>query len=213
MLPTESIQSPARFNQRKFGSETQFDFDLDNLKYRVSDKSGSNTFNTPYAEIGRERDLLVERNTWLQNVGYLWLALGAVLTGISYFGSGALRPSLWLFVGAGCVGVAWLRTIRYTKLVGDRGTVFIMQDRQHDAILAQIEARRVDQLRRWYDFFDADEDAGRQRNRFEWLRRQDALDDAELAQRLQKLEGMTRLPQLPGEFVAADDDPPGRTLN
>jgi len=199
--------------QRRFANVARFEFDRDGLKYQIRDKSSSHTFQASYAQVGNERDFLVERNTWLQNVGYLWLILGAILTVIAYYGSDAVRPSIWLFIGAGCVIAARWRTVRYTKIPTEKGNLLIIQDEQHDGILAQIEARRVDQLRRWYDFFDAEEDAARQQQRFEWLRGEGALSDVELAERLRTLQGMVRMPEIPGEFVAVGEAAPNRSLN
>lgn len=207
------INAPAEFTQRRFANETHFDFAADELKFVVRDKSGSHTLHTQYAQIGTDRDFLVERNTWLQNVGYLWLALGAVFTAITYFAADKIQPSIWLFVGAGCVAAAHWRTVRYTKLPTEKGTLLIINDIQHDSILQQIEDRRIDQMRRWYDFFDAEEETIRQKSRFEWLHREGVLSDAELGERLQKLESMVRVTEIPGEFVAVDESASGRSLN
>lgn len=207
------ISEPAEFAQRRFATETNFNFAADEMKFVVKDKSGSHTLHTQYVQIGTDRDFLVERNTWLQNVGLLWLALGAVFTAIAYFGADRFQPSIWLFVGAACVAAAHWRTVRYTKLPTEKGTILVINDAQHDSILQQIEARRMDQMRRWYDFFDAEEEPARQKSRFEWLRREGVLSEDELGERLRAIENMVRVEEIPGEFVAVGGSASGRSLN
>ncbi|HRQ63843.1 MAG TPA: hypothetical protein PKZ76_03090 [Xanthomonadaceae bacterium] len=205
-------QGKVTYRQRRLGSETSFAFGQDSLKFTVKDKTGSNTVNTQYGNIGTDHDFLVERNTWLENVGYLWLALGAVFTVLIYL-EGRFMPSIWLLIGAGCVLVARLRTIRYTRIHTDNGAILVIDDAQKRTILKEIRERRIEQLRRWYDFIDANEDIGRQRARFEWLHEEGILSAEELSDRLQKIESMPRPSEIPGEFVALPPGESGTVLN
>ncbi len=175
------------FTQKRNGNQTRFAFGEDELVYTIVEKNGSNTVQVKYNEISRTRDYFVERNTWLQNVGLLWIVLGAAFTAMNFY---AERPSMsmWLPIGAACFAFAWFRTTRYTKVPTERGTLFIIDDEQKDAILVALDARRSDQLRRWYDFLAPDEDPGRQRARYQWLHKEAVLSDEQLAQRLTALD-------------------------
>ncbi len=80
-----------------------------------------------------------------------------------------------------------------TKLRTEAGTVLIIQDGQHDSIMAEIEKRRLDQLRRWYDFLDQEQEPQRQLARFRWLHEQGALSAEELAEREQRVNALSSL--------------------
>ena len=192
--------------QSKAGTMATFVFSADELKYTLADKTSSSTFKTPYTALSRDHGFLVERNTWLMNVGLLWIALGAVTTVMRYTQAQTVVPSFWLYFGAGCAAVAWLRTIRYTKIPCDNGTLMVMDDAQKPALMAELEARKIDQLRRWHDFIDANEDLARQRSRFEWLHEEGALDAETLAQRLGQLDRL-QMPPAPTPEAALPGEP------
>jgi hypothetical protein len=189
------LQSPAltkpladiEFTQKRGHNKTHLKFGEDELAYSITEKNGSASFQAKYHAISGNRDFFIERNTWLQSVGVLWIVLGALFTAVNV---AADKPSLsiWLPVGVACWLWAHFRTTRYTKIPTDSGTLYIIDDAQKDRILAELEARRVNQLRRWYDFLSPDEEPDKQRARFHWLHKQGALSDTELEQRLATLE-------------------------
>lgn len=197
-------------SQARAGTVTTFAFSEDELKYTVADKTSSSTFKTSYTALSRDHGFLVERNTWLMNVGLLWVALGVVLTGMHYFQAQKLVPSFWLFIGAGCAGWVWLRTIRYLKVPAENGTLLIIEDGMKAGILAELEARRTDQLLRWHDFIDANEDPARQRTRFNWLHEEGALDAEQLGERLGRLDRLVA--PIPPAALPGDREP-GTALN
>ena len=212
------MTEPATFQnhqlvQSKAGTTATFVFSADELKYTLADKTSSATFKTPYTAQSRDHGFLVERNTWLMNVGWLWMALGAVLTVMRAVEANTFVPSFWLFIGAGCVGFVWLRTIRFTKIPCDNGTLMVMDDAQKPALMAELEARKIDQLRRWHDFIDANEDLARQRSRFEWLHEEGALDAETLAQRLGQLDRLQMPPASTPEAALPGEPSAGPMLN
>lgn len=214
--PTEGTPLPdVEFKQKRNSNQTRFHFGEDELAYTLTDKSGSNSFQVKYQEVSRIRDFLVERNSWLQNVGLLWIALGVVFTVLS-FATDAPVMSFWLPFGIGCVLFARFRTTRYTKIPTDRGTIYIIDDNEKVRIVDTLESRRVNQLRRWYDFLSPDEDPERQRKRYQWLHKEGALTHAELTQRLAALDiqfGDELISQLAGEIVADESAGTRRLLN
>lgn len=199
--------------QAKAGSKATFDFGLDELKYTVADKTSSTTFKTPYTGLSRDYGFLVERNTWLMNVGLIWIALGLLMTGLKFAETRVLIPSLWLWLGLGCAGWAWFRTIRYLKIPTENGTLLLIEDDQKASLLAELESRRRDQLRRWHDFIDANEDLARQRSRFNWLHGEGALDAEELEERLGRLDRLVAPAVQVPETIVPGDRSPGSSLN
>ena len=109
--------------QRRNSNRIGYAFGEDELQYSIEDGSGSRSFSVAYGDISRDRQTLEERNQWLGNVGLLWLALGAVLTAVNWFGDEPFVPSLWLWVGAGCYAVYRLRSTRFKwRSVGIRAS-------------------------------------------------------------------------------------------
>jgi hypothetical protein len=169
--------------QRRNSNRIRYVFGEDELQYSLEDTSGSRSFSVAYTDISRDRQTLVERNQWLGNVGLLWLALGAVLTIVSFVGgNGAF--SFWLWIGAGCYAVYRLRTTRFTIVPSEKGNLLVIDDEEGKRILSEIESRRAAQFKAEYDFMPENDTPEQLRGRFKWLHREGVLTDDELKARL-----------------------------
>lgn len=116
-------------------------------------------------------------------MGLLWLALGAVLTVVSFFGEkGSI--SFWIWIGAGCYAVYRLRTTRFTIVPSEKGNLLVIDDEEGKRILNEIESRRTAQFKAEYDFMPESDTPEQLRGRFKWLHREGALTDDELKARL-----------------------------
>jgi hypothetical protein len=174
--------------QRRHSNRIRYVFGEDELQYQWEDGSGGRSFSVPYTDISRDRQTLVERNAWLRNVGLLWLAIGAVTTAIAWFSAGELKASLWLLIGAGCYGAYRLRSTSFTIVPSEKGNLLVIDGDDGRRILAEIESRRADQLRRDYDFMPEGDTPEQLRGRFKWLHKEGALSDDELQRRLAVVE-------------------------
>lgn len=169
--------------QSRNSNRIRYVFGEDELQYSLEDTSGSRSFSVAYTDISRDRQTLVERNQWLGNVGLLWLALGAVLTVVSFFGEkGSI--SFWIWIGAGCYAVYRLRTTRFTIVPSEKGNLLVIDDEEGKRILNEIESRRAAQFKAEYDFMPESDTPEQLRGRFKWLHREGALTDDELKARL-----------------------------
>lgn len=169
--------------QSRNSNRIRYVFGEDELQYSLEDTSGSRSFSVAYTDISRDRQTLVERNQWLGNVGLLWLALGAVLTVVSFFGEkGSI--SFWIWIGAGCYAVYRLRTTRFTIVPSEKGNLLVIDDEEGKRILSEIESRRAAQFKAEYDFMPESDTPEQLRGRFKWLHREGALTDDELKARL-----------------------------
>ena len=175
-------------SQKRFSNRIAFAFGDEELGYKIEDSSGSRAFSVPYQDISRDRQTLQERNQWLGNVGMLWIALGAVLTGMSYFGEGPFRLSFWLWIGLGCWAVYRFRRTDFILVPTEKGNLCVIDDADGARVLAQIASRRAASFRHQYDFLDPGETPHQQANRYRWLHREGALSDEELQQRLSLVE-------------------------
>lgn len=170
--------------QSRNSNRIRYQFGEDELNYSLEDSSGSRSFSVQYTDISRDRQTLEERNQWLRNAGLLWIALGGVLTAMSYFGEGPFRASFWLWIGLGCYAVYWFRRTKFTILPTDKGNLLVIDNDDGPRLIQEIESRRAAQFLREYDFMDADETPEQQRKRFKWLHSEGALSDEEFQRRV-----------------------------
>lgn len=193
--------------QKKFSHSARFGFGEDDLHYTQKDGSGSRSFSLPYTAISRDRQTLEVRNDWLRNVGLLWMALGAGLTAMAWFGDHVLRVSLWVWVGLACYVAYRVRSTGFTILPTEKGNLLVIDDKDGPRVLDEIERRRAEHMRREYDFFPESDTPEQLAGRFRWLHREGALNDAELEQRL------SRIPLPDNDPAARVLLPPGQRLN
>lgn len=178
--------------QKKFSNKVRYRFDDEGVDYRVEDGSGSRSFRVAYAQIGSDRQSLEERNQWLRNVGLLWMALGAVFTGMSLTGESGLKVSFWLWIGLACFAVYQFRSTRFTIIPTERGNLLVIDGENGQRILDEIDSRRAAYLKREFDFMPEGESPDQHRSRFKWLHRERALSDDELQQRLATVDALER---------------------
>ncbi len=194
-------------SQKRDSSRTQYVFHDDRVEYAWKDSSGSRSFSVPYTEISRDRQTLTERNVWYRNVGFLWLLIGGIQLAASWSAQGGQKGWLWLLLGAGCYAVYRYRATSYVILPSDKGNLLVIDNDDGKRILEQIESRRVAQFRAEYDFFPESDSPQQLRNRFNWLHREGALSDDELAERLARVDASEQVETLQEAPVAS------RTLN
>lgn len=176
--------------QKRHSNRIRYVFGEDELQYSLQDSSGMRSFAVPYTDISRDRQTLVERNAWLRNVGLLWLALGAIYTGLAWFRDGTLEPSMWLLLGAGCYAAYRLRGTPFVIMPSDKGNLLAIDDADGRAIVAEVESRRAAQFRAEYDFMPDGDPPEQLRGRFKWLHKEGALNDDELRERLQRIDAL-----------------------
>ncbi|WP_140908585.1 hypothetical protein [Cognatiluteimonas lumbrici] len=178
-------------SQKRSTARTRYVFHDDRVEYSWKDSSGSRSFSVPYVDISRDRQTLTERNVWLRNVGYFWTALGLLLLVISLNEEGGIRGGLWLVLGVGCLAAYYAYPTKYKILPSDKGNLLVLDHGDAGArIEAEIEQRRAAQFRQEYDFFPEGDSTAQLRNRFNWLHREGALDDAQLQERLARVAAM-----------------------
>lgn len=194
-------------SQKRGSAHTRYVFHDDRVEYSWKDSSGSRSFSVPYVDISRDRQTLTERNTWLRNVGYFWTALGLLLLVISLGEGEGARGGLWLVLGVGCLAAYYSYPTKYRILSSNRGNLLVLDHGDGARIELEIEQRRAAQFRAEYDFFPEGENPAQLRNRFNWLHREGALDDAGLQERLAQVDAMERA------SVEPFPEPATRTLN
>lgn len=183
-----------RLTQKRAGAKTFFEFGEESLRYGLDDGNASRTWTIEYAELAVEREHFVERNTSWRNVGVIWMVVGLVLTSMDWSNMKVLGISIWLPLGAACLGWYALRIRRYIVVPSPRVNVLVVDDASSAAILAEIDRRRAAQLRDRFDYLSPDESPEQQRHRVLWLQRQGSLDDHEVSARLLQIDLMAQSP-------------------
>ena len=184
-----------QFNQKRFSSQTDFEFGEETLKYTIKNKSGAADLEIAYADIPVKPSMQEDRNEWLRNVGLIWVLLGAFLLGSAIIAGDELSgQGFWLVVGLACLVFYRLSFTRYSVLAGERGTVLILRDAKHDEILNEIRNRRKSQLRLWYGDLNPSNDPDREIAKFNWLAENEVLSRSEADELIAK----TKLLHAPG---------------
>ena len=194
MAPVSAVVPPESvvLNQARFSAKTKFELRAEDFTYTLNADGNTRTYQVEYAQLSRDRESLVDRNTWLRNVGLLWVALGGVVTAISFIEAESPRISIWLWIGLACLAWFRLRSIRYVIVPAERCNVLIIDDATGADVLRELEQRRVAVLRRRFDYLSPDEHPENQRNRIQWLRKQGVLDEHEASARLLQLDAISR---------------------
>jgi len=176
--------------QAKNSNRIRFNFGEEELDYGLEDSSGGRSFSVRYEDISRDRQTLIERNQWLRNAGLLWLAIGTVLTALSFASEKGPHFSIWLAIGAACYVIYRVRSTHFTVVPTRHGNIFVIDDSEGSIVLDEITKRRAAHLRREYDFIPTNDSPDQCRSRFRWLHREGALTDEDLTQRLAAVDAM-----------------------
>ncbi len=177
------------FIQKKKSNKHTFTLHDEYFNFAYEDKSGSGDVDLNYGDFPQKSSVRIEQNEWLRNVGYLWMALGALQLGLAIASDASLSgKGFWLFLGALCVAWAHFSTVRYSVFHADGGSVFVIQDKQHDQIIEQLNTRRKAQLLRWYGEINAENDLQREIEKFKWLAQQKVMSVEESEQKIAQVE-------------------------
>ena len=176
-----------KIEQKRFSTKTSFNFEDDGITYEIRDGSGGTTFRTDYEDIAFETSFFEERNVWLRNAGYFWLALGLLGMAIRFSDTGRPVPPIWLYIGIGCVVAYYWRRSSYTVFDAPKGRIHVIRDQKHDAIVDELVKRRRACYRSRYAAVDPTTSPELEERRFAWLHEHDIISDKEHAAALKQI--------------------------
>lgn len=167
----------SEFKQKRLANFASFSFGDSALRYAIKDNSGEREITIDYADLPSVSRRVFEKNTWLRNVGLLWSILGVVTIGLAVAGGGALSGSgLWLILGAGClIAYRFLQT-NYTVFDSPAGSIWVIEDKSHAAIIGEIASRRKARLFSLYGALNLENDPQREIQKIEWLVKEGVID-------------------------------------
>lgn len=175
--------------QQKRSNKHTFTFNDEQFNFAYEDKTGSGDVDMDYADFPRKSSVRIEQNEWLRNVGYLWCAIGTIQLGVAiYAGAPLAGKGFWLLLGFGCLAWERLSRVKYSVFQAQKGSVFVIQDKRHDEIISELNARKKSQLLKWYGEIDLENGIQNEINKFRWLCEQQALTKEEADIRIAQIQ-------------------------
>lgn len=194
--------------QKRFSNQATFFFGKDELKYTIKDSSGTQSFSVEYGSIPKDMNELEEQNPWYRNMGIFWVSIGTLQIAMRFFESGHLKGSMWITLGLPCLLLYMLAKTKYSVINTEDGRIFIIQNKQHDRILDELNKRRISQWRQWYADVNLSNESAKEIGKFEWLRDQNVISKDEYQDAVNTIY---RQKLQPNTFP--DDLDPSRTIN
>lgn len=190
------------FTQKRMASNIRFEFGETEMKYWVRDNSGERDLTLDYATLPLATRRVFERNNWLRNIGLIWCLIGAVSIGLAFANSSILSGSgIWLVVGAICLLLYRLTQTNYTVLDSENGSIWVMDDKQSQSILSELQSRRKKRLLEIYGEFNPNNDRDRELQKFDWLVKEKVLSREEANLRIVQGGGQTQFIDAPGRLL------------
>jgi hypothetical protein len=193
--------------QKRLSNRATFVFGERELRYTIKDSSGSRSFSVEYGAIPDDVNELEERNVWYRNVGIFWVALGILQIGLRFTEQGELKGSIWLTLGVLCFLAYALAKTKYSTIPTEKGTIFIIKNKQHDAVMNELTQRRKNQWRQWYGEVNLSNDPAKELGKLMWLKEREAITETEYRDAVSQITQHHNLPN-EGAPVAL-----GRKLN
>lgn len=179
--------------QKKKSNTHVFTFFDDHFNFAYKDKSGSGDTDFSYADVPKKASIQIEQNEWLRNVGFLWCVIGVVQLGISiYQGTSIAGKGFWLVIGLVSLAWAYFSKVRYSVFRTDRGNIFVIHDKQHDAIIDELNRRKMDQMLAWYGEVNAQNSLEQEIQKFKWLAEEKVMSREESEKKIAMVELMNR---------------------
>ena len=188
-----------QIEQKKRATKLRFTFEDERFNYAYEDEHGSGDADIAYGELPANKTIRIEQNLWLRNVGYIWCVVGLIQVVLVFSSRGSFAGTgFWLLLGLGCLAWWRLTKLRYTVFQPEQGGVFILQDKNHDRIVEELQTRRRKQLLDWYGEVNLESDYDNELKKFDWLRDQKVLSEDELKRKIEQLKsGHEKLPEDP----------------
>lgn len=175
--------------QTKFGNQHTFEFHENEVNFAFKDKSGSGDVDIDYVLIPEKTSIQIERNEWLRNVGALWLLIGAFQVTFALLNDKPLSGTgFWVLVGSVCLAAYKWRQVKYTVFRTDQGSLFVLDDKNHDEILKELVSRKRNRLLQLYGEVDPSNDAAQEAEKFRWLHKRGVISDDVLSSRIAEIQ-------------------------
>lgn len=157
------------FRQKNRSTKLSFAFGPTELTYHIIDQSGEVEFLIDYAELpGNSRRIFMK--TFFRNLGIVFCVLGLIALASAAAGGAMWTNALPLLImGAAWLGAYYWNRANYTVLDTVKGPIWILEDKQLDAIHGEIKSRRKARILEIYGKVDPQRPPDVEIAKFEWL--------------------------------------------
>lgn len=174
--------------QRKSSNTHTFTFHEEHFNFAYNDNTGSDDNDFNYADFPQKASIQIEQNECVRNIGVVWLLLGTYQIGSAIYADISLSgKGFWLAIGLACILWAHFSKVIYSRYKTDRGDIYVIQGKNHDAIIQEINKRRSDQLRRWHGEFNPENELEIEIEKFKWLKDQSIITSEEAEQKIKQV--------------------------
>ncbi|MEH6446924.1 MAG: hypothetical protein V7784_23780 [Oceanospirillaceae bacterium] len=189
--------------QKKKSIKHTFAFNDENFNFKYEDKSGSGDTDFDYANFPQKSSIQIEENEWLRNAGYLWCALGVFQLGNAIYHTESISgKGLWLLIGLICITWAYFSKVKYSVFKAEHGNIFVIQGKNHDKIIEELNSRRKAQILRWYGEVDPENKLEDEIGKFKWLTEEAVMTKEEAEIKIAQAELLHKQNfDLPGEYL------------
>jgi len=175
--------------QKKKSNKHTFSFKDNHFNFAYQDKTGSEDVDINYAEFPQKSSIRIEQNEWLRNVGILWCVIGLFQIGYAVYLEAPLTgKGFWLIIGLACIAWAYFSTVKYSVFKSDQGSVYVIQGKNHDTIIDEINSRRKTQLLDWYGEVNPENNLENEIGKFRWLADQNVISKEESEEKIAQVE-------------------------
>jgi hypothetical protein len=190
-----------QYTQSKLATKIELNFEEEELEYSMQDNTSDLNFEVAYHKLPKRSQTFKERNEWLRNVGYIWLALGIFFT-IVNIADGTIRVNFWIYVGLICLAVYRYTWADYTYFDTDEGRILVLKDSQSEEIMNELKSRRRAAFLSWFDKLEFETD-GQLEGTLDYLVKEKIYTRDEANAKLETIKSGKHL-----RLVSSVDDPP-----
>jgi len=153
--------------QRMILNRAVFNFKKDKLYYTIKDSGGSRTFSIDYGQI-QDSDFneIEEKNHIFVNLGAVMMFLGLYHYHETQMIGSLIAYGVFFII---MVLVHTFLVTRYTTISTEKGDIYVIQNKEHDSILREIDGRRKLQWKEWYGTINYNADPSEEIAKFEWI--------------------------------------------
>lgn len=142
-----------------------------------------------YSDIPQKTITRIDQNIWVRNIGVIWTLAG--LLGLITQWAGPM----WLPLGIGCLILHYVTKTKYTVLSNGQRSIWIIQGKNHDAVLNEIQNRRKDQLKKCYGEINFENDPQIEINKFRWLAEEGVISERDAEVKISLIQERQAYPE------------------
>jgi hypothetical protein len=130
----------------------------------------------------------------VRNAGFLWVVIGLAY-GVPAIMSGKGGMPPWFLLGVLCLVYYRFRQVKFTCIdAADGERILVIKNKEHDAILDAILSNRREALKKRFGDVDPANDPENEAGKFEILRKEEIISDAEYEVAMRKIEDIKNRP-------------------